>query len=133
MAKRSGIGLSADNEKSACDRIGAEACLKAMAFHGKPRVSALTNGRAFCQKQAKFHQSAESAVLTGAEKLVNLWVLSNRLGSPRVTLGGSFFSCGCDVLLVVVLLDIVSRCAVRLSTSGTGAGSRVRRLHASSL
>lgn len=47
--------------------------------------------------------------LTDREKLVNLVMLGNRLGSPRVTLGGSFF------LLWLRVLPLLLICSVHLS------------------
>lgn len=93
--KRSGFALSADNTSVVHALIGAEAWLKFMSFHGKPRMFAQTKGRAVCLFKAKSYQPTESVALTDGEKLLNLSMLSNRLGSPRVTLGGSFVSCGC--------------------------------------
>lgn len=69
--------------------------MKAMFFHGKPKLFAQTKGRAFCLKQAKNYGSTELVVLTVGEKLINLRMLSNRLGSLGVTLEGSFLFSGC--------------------------------------
>ena len=45
--KRSGFALSADNSSEVRAQTGAEACLKLMFFHGKPRVFARTKVEQF--------------------------------------------------------------------------------------
>ena len=45
--KRSGFALSADNRSLVRAQTGAEACLKLMFFHGKPRVFAQTKVEQF--------------------------------------------------------------------------------------
>lgn len=45
--KRSGFALSADNSSVVRAQTGAEACLKLMFFHGKPRVFAQTKVEQF--------------------------------------------------------------------------------------
>ena len=102
MMWRSGMELSADNSSPVRNPEGAVACLNAMFFSRQPDVKGTNIPEN--QKKGRKSSATESVVVDWRGEAAKSESAKNRSGSPRETLGGSFFlGCLCAPFLVYLL------------------------------